>query len=390
VLEILLESVVRNFLSVIKDALVRQSGRGPDFELEQADGSRVLIEVKSSVPDQSRVSKLAEQVASLDRPADKFILVTPKPPTEHQAEQFKTAFSNVKTPASWTGLDGLAEELGVPAPGDLSSPQTLARLQLSSLIGDVNRYVTAPIGPGERPVRIESVAEELVPLVRQFPHKTISALSKDDSPLPDRLRIAQRTENVTVVLSDIVNFSSLVTASRPEELKDSMDRYYRLTREAVFSHGGMLDKFIGDAVLAVFGYPVPGLFDAVNAMKFSQGLISIGKEVLPRWQDDLNAIIQTGTRIGIATGDLWPINIGSTEVEITLLGDTINLAARLEKNCDPDSILTDNRTKTKASREDLDYVANLQLTQVQIPPSEAKGQQFPIKAWATRDSTADG
>lgn len=89
-------------------------------------------------------------------------------------------------------------------------------------------------------------------------------------------------------------------------------------------------------------------------------------------------------------GKLAEVDIGTDEVEVTLLGDTINLAARLEKNCQRDNILVDNRTKGKASKEDADYVNALPLTQVQIPPSEAKGQQFTIRAWTKNDQELEG
>jgi len=160
-----------------------------------------------------------------------------------------------------------------------------------------------------------------------------------------------------------------------------MARYYRRVREAVFANEGMLDKFIGDAVLAVFGYPNPSPSAALKALKFAQDLIRIGHDILTDWRAELNAIIETGTRVGVANGNIWPLNIGQTEVEISLLGDTINLAARLEKACNVNGILLDNRTRTKAGAVDASYIESLTLAERQLPPSDAKGQQFNILAW---------
>jgi class 3 adenylate cyclase len=177
------------------------------------------------------------------------------------------------------------------------------------------------------------------------------------------------------------NFSSLVSASRPEDLNEMMAKYYKRSRDAVFKHGGMLDKFIGDAVLAVFGYPEPSALAPANAIKFARELIAIGGSLLDEWQAELNAVIESGTRVGITTGDIWPLNIGQQHVEITLLGDTINLAARLEKNCIVNGILLDNRTRTKAATADSSFVASLKLEESQISADDAKGQAFATRVW---------
>jgi class 3 adenylate cyclase len=379
----LLESTVANYLlSVVRKGFVHQLRSGADFEIRKADGSRILLEVKRAAPSDADLNRLAERVRSIAKPNHRFLLVTPENPNPASLEKFQRIFKGIGKSSKWIAVQALPSELGEPSPGDFREPKTIAELQLASLVGNVERYRNAPIGANidSLTARLEG---QLAGLSRQFSHRTLDALSGNSGPLEERLKLAQRVEQVTVVLSDVVNFSSLVTASRPADLKDAMEKYYRLAREAVFSHGGMLDKFIGDAVLAVFGYPAPGEKDAIAAIRFAQDLIDIGREVLPLWLQELNAVIETGTRVGIATGDLWPINIGSSEIEITLLGDTINLAARLEKNSPPNEMLIDNRTKTKASREDNSFVDTLQLTQVQISPSSAKGQTFPIRAWAT-------
>jgi len=100
------------------------------------------------------------------------------------------------------------------------------------------------------------------------------------------------------------------------------------------------------------------------------------------WQAELNAVISTGTRVGIASGDIWPINIGRSVIEVALLGDTINLAARLEKNCLVDKLLIDNRTHTSGQRHDPVFMSSLKLQQIIVSTADAKGQAFPIRAWA--------
>lgn len=386
----LIEFAVGHFLSTVKDAVLRKLRRGPDFELQKADGSRILVEVKAGKPTRDVIQRLAKQVGEYGEPVARFLLVTQARPSDNLLSEFETSFSEVETQAMWVALSDLPKELGMPSPGDLTSPRTLAHLQLGSLVSNLQIYRSAPIGTLPQLAADIGERKDLLPLLRQFSHLTISKLESESDTVDKQLRFGERIPQVTVVLSDIVDFSSLVSASQPEELKGYRSRYYRLAREMVFSHHGMLDKFIGDAVLAVFGYPVAADSDSVHAVRFAQELVDLGKDILSGWIGDLNAVIETGTRVGIATGDLWPINIGSDEIEVSLLGDTINLAARLEKHCQRNNILLDNRSKQKAAKEDADYIAGLKLTQVLIPSKEAKGQQFTTRAWTKDGENTDG
>ena len=381
----LIEFAVNHFLSSVKEGVLKKLRRGPVFELLTETGTRVLIEVKGSLPSRDSLERLARMVNEYGEKADRFLLVTPALPSLELAAVFAALFSDGALDAKWIGLNDIPDELGIPTPGDLSNPKTLAKLQLETLVSNVGRYIDGPVGPHiDEPEGKEDLVD-LVPLAGQFSHRTIATLIGLPGSVETQLRLGEKIESVSVVLSDLINFSSLINASQPDELKESMSRYYRLARDAIFSHHGMLDKFIGDAVLAVFGYPVAGEDDSANALRFARELLDIGTAVLTDWQRGLNAHIETGTRIGIATGDLWPINIGSDSVEVALLGDTISLAARLERRSPPDNVLIDNRTKTKAEKENVELVKGMGLVQLLVTPGEAKGQQFITRAWHMRD-----
>src|SRR5262249_37342262 len=145
--------------------------------------------------------------------------------------------------------------LGAISPGDLLASETMARLQQSALVKNLQEYAAAPTGPepempGITTRQIEDVTSKYAGLERQLPFSIVQALRDASDDADQMLRCGQRVPNTTVVLSDLKNFSSLVTASAPDVLNDCMAKYYRRVRDAVFSHGGMLDKFIGDAVLA--------------------------------------------------------------------------------------------------------------------------------------------
>src|SRR5580700_3446521 len=163
----LLESIISNYLSVAVTGGVKRLQRGPDFEIRQSDGERLLIEVKATAPDAARIEKLRELVKS-SGPAAEFVLVTPQPPTEEQKQQFDSVFRDVRITSTWIGVNELPALLGVAPAGDLLSPVTAVRLQTDALIGNVARYARAPVGPGDAAEFKKEVAPELLPLTRQF------------------------------------------------------------------------------------------------------------------------------------------------------------------------------------------------------------------------------
>ena len=385
----LLENTVSNYLaSTVGYGNFRALRVGADFEVRKGN-QRYILEIKSRKPGEAQLANLFKNLSRLDLTGAKIALITTNRTEVSNEERmrFSQKASELGYDATWIDLSDLAEFLGTESLGDLLLPETMSLVQTRSLITSVEKYSGSPIGV--LPLNT-TYDQQLSSLARQFNHHSVADLYKDPSSLEEKLHLGKRVEQVTVVLTDIVNFSSLVTASRPEDLRSAMEKYYRLAREAVFSHGGMLDKFIGDAVLAVFGYPQASDVAATNAIKFGNDLISIGQETLSAWLDDLNANIPTGTRVGIATGDIWPINIGSGQLEITLLGDTINLAARLEKNCSHNGILIDNRTKTKAEREGQDVLSNFAKEFRLLEAKEAKGQAFDVRSWQLSNSGGAG
>ena len=379
----ILESVVANWLwSVAKDSLVTKRDESwPDFELRDPTGGRLLLQLKSSSPTNRVLQDMARKLRSFADPSIHFILVTPNKAGAKELELFNRAFAGFNQ-AEWHSLQDLPSVLGKPSPpGQWDSPKTWSELQTGALLKGLEAYKNTPIGPDPY-APTKKPKDQLEALARQFPYDVIARLEDSSETLESLLGLGSRRENVTIVLSDLVNFSSLVTASRPDDLKEAMGEYYRLARQAVFDHGGMLDKFIGDAVLAVFGYPQALPEAPCRAIRFAQALVGIGRNVMESWKAQLDAVIPTGTRIGIANGDIWPINISSNGIEVTLLGDVINLAARLEKNCSVDKLLISNRTYTAAQRKDPDFIASLHLQHTIIQTPDAKGQSFPVSAWA--------
>ncbi|HQQ77455.1 MAG TPA: adenylate/guanylate cyclase domain-containing protein [Thermoanaerobaculia bacterium] len=138
-----------------------------------------------------------------------------------------------------------------------------------------------------------------------------------------------RTREVTVFFADIVGFTSSAETMDPEEVSRFLERVFTFAADAIFEQGGTLDKFIGDAVMAFFGAPIPQPDHARRAVAAAAKLI----ESLHAWnlQRAADGEPSVAVRVGVNTGRAFVGDIGSDRrVDYTVLGNTVNVAARLE------------------------------------------------------------
>jgi class 3 adenylate cyclase len=178
-------------------------------------------------------------------------------------------------------------------------------------------------------------------------------------------------KTVTIVFSDVVGSTPLGELLDPESLREVVTSYYQQVAAVLERHGGRVSKFIGDAVLAVFGVPWMHEDDALRAVRAASEL---GPAL-----DQLNADLEAGwgMRILLRTG----VNTGEVVVGDDLygqdvtVGDAVNLAARLEQAAEPGQVLLGESTH-RLVRDAVDAE--------ELPPLAVKGKAEPVGAWLLR------
>ncbi len=144
-----------------------------------------------------------------------------------------------------------------------------------------------------------------------------------------KLRLGGDKRELTVLFSDIRGFTSVSEALVPEELVRLLNVYLTEMTDAVFRHHGSLDKYIGDAIMAVYGAPIAHAEHARLACRTALDMMARLKELRARWQGEGLPSFDIG--IGINTGSMIVGNMGSaSRFNYTVIGDAVNLGARIE------------------------------------------------------------
>ena len=146
---------------------------------------------------------------------------------------------------------------------------------------------------------------------------------------PAKLRLGGEKRHLSVLFSDIRGFTTISEKLVPEELLNQLNQYLSAMTAVVLSNGGMLDKYVGDAIMAVFGAPLEVENHALAACKTALEMIEELKSLQQEWENEAKPILDIG--IGIHTGEMIIGNLGSTKrMDYTVIGDNVNLASRLE------------------------------------------------------------
>jgi len=145
---------------------------------------------------------------------------------------------------------------------------------------------------------------------------------------------------VTILFADVAGSTALGESSDPEDVRAVLGRYYAIARDVIGTHGGTLEKFIGDAVMAVFGIPQAHGDDAERALSAAIAL----RETIARDPQTAGLLL----RMGVNTGEV----VATSETDggdFLVTGDAVNVAARLQQAAEPGSIVAGERTRRAAS-----------------------------------------
>ncbi len=184
----------------------------------------------------------------------------------------------------------------------------------------------------QNPMGIVAVAEDITKeqrlmstLCRYVTREVAEYVLKDR----DKLKLGGNRQEVSVLFCDIRGFTTLTEEYAPEDLVGLLNEYFSLMVREIFNQQGTLDKFIGDAVMAVFGAPITRADDPLRAVRAALGMRHALKAFNIRQTRAQRPTIETG--IGICHGEAVSGNIGSEErMEFTVIGDPVNIASRLE------------------------------------------------------------
>lgn len=165
---------------------------------------------------------------------------------------------------------------------------------------------------------------------------------------PESFKLGGVNQTITVLFADIRGFTSISEHAQPEKIVSLLNRYFSAMTDIIFAHGGTLDKYLGDGLMALFGAPTGTPEDASNALNaavaMQRRILSINMELREQ------GLSEIGVGIGLHTGEATVGYIGSERrSEYTAIGDTVNTASRLESNARGGEILVSDAT-AKAAR----------------------------------------
>ncbi len=189
---------------------------------------------------------------------------------------------------------------------------------------------------------------------------------------PKEIHLGGVNQMATILFADIRGFTSISERMPPQKIVEILNEYFTRVTDVIFDHGGTLDKYLGDGVLAVFGAPFSKGNDALNAVRTAVAIQHLVRELnrdaaARDWPE-----LKVG--IGVNTGVVTAGNIGSPRrLDYTVVGDAVNVAARLTAQAMPGQILITEGTVMEIGAE---------FGVMPLPPLVLKGKSEPVRVFA--------
>ena len=179
-----------------------------------------------------------------------------------------------------------------------------------------------------RRTRVESNLSRFLP----------AAVARSISEGEAEIRLGGERRGISVLFADVVSFTPFAESSPPERVVAFLNQLFTTLSEVVFRHDGTVDKFIGDCLMAVFGAPQTQPDHAARAVAAAEDMQRFVEAQAPAWKQEFGFDVQLA--VGINSGEAVVGNLGSeARMEYTVIGDVVNVAARLEAMARPNQTL---------------------------------------------------
>jgi class 3 adenylate cyclase len=198
-------------------------------------------------------------------------------------------------------------------------------------------YLTKPYNPRELIERVKTRLRYKVETdeLRQVQETIRNTFARFVSPSvveqllrdPTQVKLGGTLQEVTVLFADLEGFTSISEYTEPEKLLNVLNEYHTMLVGAIRDHGGTIDKFMGDGVMALYNTP---LHQEDHARRAVQTALDI-RDQLPQFRQQFEVLFRMPINFGIHTGKAIIGNVGAPDMmNFTAVGDTVNLAARLQ------------------------------------------------------------
>ncbi len=192
-------------------------------------------------------------------------------------------------------------------------------------------------------------------------------------------RMGEQRKLVTVLFADVVDFTVLSRALDPEDTRTTINAYFRRWHEHITAHGGVVEKFIGDAVMAVFGLPQSHEDDPHRAIRAALAMRAALDELNSERAEGIPTLVM---RVGIDTGEVVVSSLDDRPgQDVVVVGDTVNRAARIQAAAAPGGILISRDTHRHVRGE---------FSFTEVEPLQLKGIPEPVPAYLVRSQRPAG
>jgi len=237
-------------------------------------------------------------------------------------------------------------------------------------------YMTKPFSSGEMLARVKSILRrqerskkavevEIAKLQKYLPKEMLERISSGPRAAEGERRV------VTVMIADLSGFTAMSEQMDPEQVTNLINSCFKLLVDVINQYGGTIDKFMGDAIMALFGSPKSHEDDSERAIYAAIGMMAKLQEFNKLQGDKLPKPFNM--RIGINTGEVVAGGVGSdTRMDFTVMGDTVNTTARIQTAAEPGQILVGSDTYQFTNNK-FDFNT--------LPPVAVKNKKEPVEIY---------